>query len=181
MDTLVLDASYQPISRVSWQQAFRMVFSGRAVVVETYADWVVRSAREVFLVPSIVRFVRVVRNFFRRGIKFNRRNVYLRDKGRCQYCGRRVPSNDFEFEHVIPKCQGGRTRWENIVVACTPCNQRKGNRTPEQAGMRLLSKPVRPRSLPGVGAASLAWGEGMPVTWKDYLRSVGYWHDALED
>lgn len=181
METLVLDASYQPINRVSWQEAFRLIFTGRAEIVETYTDRIIRSARQAFPMPSIVRFVRMVKNVFRRGIRFNRKNVYLRDKGRCQYCGHRVPSNDFEFEHVIPKSQGGRTRWENIVVACTPCNQKKRNRTPERAGMRILSKPVRPKFLPGAGSSCLVWGEGMPETWKDYLRSVHYWNDTLEE
>lgn len=181
MDTLVLDATYQPINRVSWKEAFRMVFTGRAEIVETYADRVIRSARRVFPMPSIVRFVRMVKNVFRRGIRFNRKNVYLRDKGRCQYCGERVPSNDFEFEHVIPKCQGGRTRWENIVVACTSCNQQKGNRTPDQARMHLRSRPLRPKYLPGANAAILVWDEGMPETWKDYMRSMRYWNDPLED
>ena len=181
MDTLVLDAGYRPINRVSWQDAFRMVFSGRAEVVETYADRVVRSPREVFPVPSIVRFVQTVaRALQRRSVAFNRRNVYLRDRGRCQYCGDRVPSNGFDFEHVVPKAQGGRTTWENIVVACLPCNQRKGSRTPADAGMRLRSKPVRPKVLPGMGSAKLVWNDGMPISWKDYLRSVGYWHVPLE-
>lgn len=182
MDTLVLDAGYRPINRVSWQEAFRMVFTGRAEVVETYADRFVRSARRAFPVPSIVRFVRTVaRVLTGRGVAFNRRNVYLRDKGRCQYCGERVPSSSFDFEHVVPKARGGRTTWENIVVACIPCNQKKGNRTPEEAGMKLRSKPVRPKSLPGMGAAKLSWNEGMPVSWRDYLRSVGYWHLPLQE
>lgn len=182
MDTLVLDMRYQPINRVSWQEAFRLVFSGRAEIVETYTDRVVRSARKAFAVPSIVRFVNTVaRAFYRRGVSFNRRNVYLRDKGRCQYCGESVPSNAFDFEHIVPKSKGGRTSWENIVVACIPCNQKKGNRTPEEAHMKLLTKPVRPRSLPGMGSAKLVWSEGMPLSWRDYMRSVGYWHTPLED
>jgi len=181
MDTLVLNAAYQPVARVSWQRAFTLVFTGRAEVVETYADRVIRSAREVFPMPSIVRFVRMVKAYFSRGVRFNRRNVYLRDKGRCQYCGHRVPSNAFNFEHVVPKAQGGRTTWANIVVSCHPCNQKKGNRTPEQAGMKLLSQPYRPKSLPGMGRTQLAWHEGMPSTWKDYLQTVRYWHTTLGD
>ena len=181
MDTLVLNAAYQPVARVSWQRAFTLVFTGRAEVVETYADRVIRSAREVFPMPSIVRFVRMVKTYFSRGVRFNRRNVYLRDKGRCQYCGHRVPSNAFNFEHVVPKAQGGRTTWANIVVSCHPCNQKKGNRTPEQAGMKLLSQPYRPKSLPGMGRTQLAWHEGMPSTWKDYLQTVRYWHATLGD
>ncbi len=181
METLVLNAAYQPIKRVSWREAFCMVFTGRAEVVENYADRVIRSACAVFPMPSIVRFVRKVTYVWRGGVKFNRKNVYLRAKGRCQYCGTRVPSNEFDFEHIVPKAQGGRTRWENIVVACIGCNQRKGNRTPRQAGMRLRSKPARPKYLPGANSSSLVWTEGMPRTWKDYLQSVRYWHVKLEE
>jgi 5-methylcytosine-specific restriction endonuclease McrA len=179
METLVLNASYQPIARVSWQRAFRLVFTGRAEVVETYEDRVIRSPRSVFPMPSIVRFLRMVTKVFRRGVSFNRRNVYLRDRGCCQYCGNRVPSNEFTLEHVIPKSQGGRTTWENIVVACIPCNRRKGDRTPQQAGLRLLTQPSRPKSLPGSRAAQLAWRQGMPSSCKDYLQSVRYWHSTL--
>ena len=179
METLVLNASYQPINRVSWQEAFRLVFTGRAEIVETY-DRVVRSARAAFPVPSIVRFVRMVKSVFRRGIRFNRRNVYLRDKGRCQYCGRRVSLDGFSFEHVIPRAQGGRTSWENIVVACIPCNRKKGGRTPEQARMRLRSKPVRPKHLSGA-RSSLGWHGGMPSTWRTYLQSAGYWSATLDE
>jgi 5-methylcytosine-specific restriction endonuclease McrA len=181
MDTLVLNASYQPICRVSWQEAFRMVFSGRAEVVETYANRLIRSTRQAFPMPSIVRFVRRVTAIFRRGVRFNRRNVYLRDKGICQYCGERVGSNAFSLEHIIPRAQGGHTSWVNIVVSCIRCNRRKGNRTPEQAGMKLLSKPVRPKFLPDANSASLMWNEGMPLSWKDYLQSMRYWHTRLED
>ncbi len=181
MDTLVLNAHYQPLRRVSWQRAFCLIWSGRAEVVETYQDRVVRSARASFPIPSIVRFLRKVATMpRRRKVVFNRRNVYLRDRGCCQYCGAKVPSNAFEFEHVIPRAQGGRTNWDNIVVACVGCNQRKGNRTPEAAGMRLASAPVRPTSLPLRPAPGMVWREGMPSSWRDYLRSVRYWHAQLE-
>ena len=180
METLVLNPYYQPIQRISWQEAFRLIFTGRAEVVENYADRVVHSACAVFPMPSIVRFVRMARKVFRRGVKFNRRNVYLRDKGRCQYCGERIPSSEFEFEHVIPKARGGKTCWQNIVVACTECNRKKGNRTPEEARMRLLCKPIQPKSVSWANSAHLSWSEGMPGSWKDYLRSVRYWHDELD-
>ncbi|MEO1083168.1 MAG: HNH endonuclease [Acidobacteriota bacterium] len=181
MDTLVLNAHYQPVGRVSWQQAFRLIFTGRAEVVENYADRVVRSARDAWPVPSIVRFLRKVAKMpFRRKVIFNRRNVYLRDRGRCQYCGVVVPSTEFEFEHVVPRAQGGRTAWDNIVVACVRCNQRKGGRTPEQAGMRLMSQPRRPTSLPIKVPSGLIWREGMPTSWRDYLHSVRYWHAKLD-
>ena len=180
MDTLVLNAAYQPINRVSWRDAFCLVFTGRAEVVETYADRVVRSAREVFPMPSIVRFVRRVSYVFRGGVKFNRKNLYLRDKGRCQYCGKKVSKADFTYDHVVPRKQGGRTVWKNVVIACFQCTQFKADRTPEQAGMRLLTQPVKPRSLPGTTPV-IRYNDNMPPTWRDYLAGVSYWHAQLDD
>lgn len=179
MDTLVLDHTYRPISRVSWQKAFGWMWTNRVEVVETYANKVIRSASQSWPMPSIVRFVHKVRGYFRKGVKFNRKNVYLRDKGRCQYCSVKVRYDDFTYDHVIPSSKGGRTRWENIVVSCLSCNQRKADRTPEQAGMRLLRKPERPKSLPGGGTLGIQWHDHMPESWKDWLSTVSYWTDSL--
>ena len=117
-DTLVLSNSYLPISRVPWQRAITWVVLGRAEIVEKYDNAVVRSAYEVFPMPSVVRFLHSVVGLFRKGVKFNRKNVWLRDKGRCQYCGDKVGLSEFTFDHVIPQSQGGKTKWDNIVVSC---------------------------------------------------------------
>lgn len=179
MDVLVLNQAWQPLRRVSWQTAFGWVFTGRAEIIESYADRRVRSAHESWSMPSIVRFLRKVTRLFRPVIKFNRRNVYLRDRGRCQYCDATVTSSEFTYDHIIPRSRGGGTRWENIVVSCLPCNQRKSNRTPVEAGLRLIAQPERPRRLPGMGDATLSWREGMPLSWRDYFGSVSYWTDRL--
>lgn len=177
---LVLNRSYMPLGKVSWQEAFGMVFSGRAEVVEEYADRVVRSAKQTFNVPSIIRFLSKASTIFKRkGVKFNRRNMYIRDSGSCQYCGVNVSLAEFTFDHVIPRSQGGGTSWGNIVVCCQPCNHHKADRTPEQAKMRLRSKPVKPKSLPGDGPRHMAWDTHMPESWKDYLGSVRYWTVGL--
>lgn len=180
MDVLVLDNGYRAINRVSWQTAFGWLFQGKVEVVETYADWVVHSAHEAWPVPSIIRFIKKVRGFFNRGIRFNRKNVYLRDKGKCQYCGKVTPTHEFTYDHVVPRSMGGKTAWENIVVACIQCNHRKADRTPEQAKMRLIGTPVKPKSLPDGQGLALSWTVGMPESWKDWLGSVSYWTDKLE-
>lgn len=179
MDTLVLDPAFRPINLVGWEKAITWLFTGRAEVVEEYENRVVRSPSCVFKVPSIIRFLGRVRGLFRKGMKFNRHNVYLRDHGRCVYCGNKVPKSEFTYDHVVPKSQGGKTIWTNVVIACLPCNQKKRDQTPAQARMRLRSKPIRPRSLPGSSCSSLAWNDQMPETWKDYLRSVSYWTSKL--
>lgn len=180
-DTLVLNCSYMPIDRVSWQRAFSLVFAGRAAVVEEYEDWTVSSTSQAFKVPSIIRFLGKASHFFKRGIKFSRQNVYVRDKGRCQYCGARVSRDDFTYDHVVPRKDGGKTVWDNIVVCCLPCNQQKSSKSLQAAGMRLLALPVRPKSLPGAPAYVMSWTDGMPLNWREYLGSINYWTTKLDE
>ena len=181
METLVLSQSYTPISRVPWQKAITWVVLDRAEVVEEYDEAQIRSAYKVFPMPSVIRLLHNVTGLFRKGAKFNRKNVWLRDKGKCQYCGTKVSMSDFTFDHVVPQSKGGRTKWENIVVACYKCNQRKGDLPLEKARMRLRVPPVKPRSLPGMAFPTLTWGDKMPETWKDYLGSYSYWNQSLKE
>ena len=180
METLVLNLSYLPISRVPWQKAITWVVTDRAEIVEEYEDNPIRSAYKVFPMPSVIRLLHQVQGLFRKGVKFNRKNVWLRDKNRCQYCGIRVSLSEFTFDHILPQSRGGKTKWENIVVSCYGCNQKKGHRTPREAGMHLRTSPVKPRSLPGMVFPALTWGEHMPESWRSFLFSVGYWNGKLE-
>jgi 5-methylcytosine-specific restriction endonuclease McrA len=179
MDTLVLSISYQPVARVSWRRAMTLLWEGKVEVVEEYADWSVRSVTLELKVPAVVRFLRAVRNR-KKAVKFSRENVYARDRGRCQYCVRAVPRHEFTYDHVVPRAQGGQTRWENVVVCCTPCNQKKGGRTPAQAGMRLEMTPVRPKSLPGTMRLTFTWRTDMPAPWRQWLQSFAYWSAELD-
>jgi len=180
MDTLVLDMSYIPIGRISWRRAVLKLLKGTAEVVEEYDDREIHCGQFTWKMPSIIRVLRQVVGMFRRGVKFNRANIYFRDKGRCAYCGCKVSMDDFEFEHVIPKNQGGKTSWENIVASCSACNQRKRNRTPEQARMRLRTKPVKPKYVPGSILSLFKDPDHVPKTWRDYLMSIGYWTVSLD-
>ena len=179
MDTLVLNSSYMPIDRISWRDALSRILTGRAEVVEEYEGWTVCSPSTVFKVPSIIRFLGKVAGLFRKGVRFNRHNVYLRDKGRCGYCGLRVSRSSFTYDHVVPRHQGGKTTWTNVVVSCLPCNQEKSNRTPRQAGMVLKTKPHRPKTLPG--GFNLSWDDKMPGSWQTFLRNTAYWHGQLDE
>lgn len=182
MDVLVLSHAYEPIARVNWQKAFTWVFSGRAEVVENYGDRLIRGASEAWPMPSIVRLLRkVARKFFEKGIKFNRKNVWIRDKGCCQYCTQKVALDKFTYDHVLPRSRGGKTAWDNIVVSCLKCNQRKEDRTPEEAKMKLMNKPVKPKWLPGVSSNDPLMKGSIPDSWKDWLASVGYWNEPLDN
>jgi len=180
METLLLTNAYLPIDRISWKRAMVLIVSGRAVVEAEYKTRKIHCPAKVYPMPSVIRFAHQIKGAFRFGIKFNRKNVWLRDKGTCQYCNKRVGLHNFTFEHVTPKSQGGKTKWSNIVVACFPCNQQKGSRTPQEAKMHILKKPIRPKSLPGSWTPAIVWDESMPPTWKDYLMSYKYWNDKLE-
>lgn len=180
METLVLSPGYEPIGKITWQRAVTLLFDGKVEVVDEYEDKLIRSVTFEIRMPAVIRFFRAIKGK-KRAIKFSRENVYLRDRGTCQYCRVKVPRTDFTYDHVIPKAQGGQTTWENVVVSCTPCNQTKAGRTPEQAKMPLLNKPAKPGKLPEAIRMTFMWQKGMPDAWKQWLASVSYWHTELEN
>jgi 5-methylcytosine-specific restriction endonuclease McrA len=179
MDTLVLSHAYVPVARVAWRRAVTLLFEGKVEVIEEYESRVVRSVTLELKVPSIIRFLRKIRAR-KRAVKFSRENVYARDKGTCQYCRTRVPRAEATYDHVTPRSQGGPTTWENVVICCVPCNQRKGGRTPAQAGMRLLSEPVKPRSLPEAIRLTFLFDGTAPPSWRQFFASYAYWNGELE-
>ena len=107
--------------------------------------------------------------------------MYTRDKGKCQYCNKKVLRTSSTYDHVIPRAQNGKTTWTNVVISCFDCNQKKKNRTPEQARMKLLIKPVKPKSLPQTIRLTFVWQKGMPKSWKSYMYDMRYWHTQLEE
>ena len=180
MDTLVLNIGYEPVARVTWQRAITLFFLGKVEVVEEYADREIHAVTFVFKMPSVVRLLRALRRA-NKVIKFSRENVYARDGGKCQYCGLTTPRHEATYDHVVPRARGGRTTWENIVIACVPCNQTKGGKTPEQAGMKLRTAPVKPKKLPETFRITLTFRVGMPEIWKAWLRDYAYWNTELDE
>src|SRR5262249_652135 len=160
------------ITRVPWETAIVWVLEKVVEVIDEYPDRDIRTPGWSVRMPSIVRFVRALPR--KKAIKFSRHNVYARDRGRCQYCGHKDRRDEFTEEHVVPRVLGGKTSWENVVVACVSCNQKKAGRTPAQAGMRLLSTPVKPKKLPNV-PREIHFTDGMPESWKSWLRDAVYW------
>ena len=179
MNTLVLDQSYMPIARVPWQRAITLFFQDKVEIVEEYDEEEIRSVTFSMKMPSVIRFLSRIRRK-KKQVKFSRENVYTRDKGRCQYCSKQVTRPEATYDHVTPRAQKGTTTWENIVIACVPCNQKKGGRTPEQAKMKLLTRPVRPKKLPE-RYVTLSWKQGDPVSWKNWLQAYSYWNSELSE
>ena len=180
MDVLVLDGSMIPIGRISWRKAISKLLNGKAELIEEYEDRQVHCGQWTWQMPSIIKLFRQVAGVFHRGVKFNRKNLFFRDHARCQYCGTKVSMDNFQFEHVVPRDQGGKTCWENIVASCAACNQKKRNRTPEQARMKLLSQPVQPKNTQGSLLTILKDSSNVPRSWRDYLVSIGYWTAELD-
>jgi 5-methylcytosine-specific restriction endonuclease McrA len=163
--TLLLDATFRPVRVISWMRAMTLDFQDKVIVVETY-DRKARSPSVEVSVPAVVALKRYHghRPF---KVRFRKRNVFIRDDFRCQFCGRRLSADELTIDHVIPRAQGGRSTWENVVSACEPCNHSKGNRTPHEANMHLLRPPARPKpGLHGVIAP-----QSTPPEWGGYLRA----------
>ena len=169
MHTLILTNHFAPHSIVGWQDAITMLYLNKIETIEHY-DETASSPSVTLKIPSVARLLKTVRSH-KHGVKFSRINVLTRDDFRCQYCGHKFTPRHLNYDHVIPRSQGGKTVWENIVSSCYPCNRKKGRRTPEQAGMTLLKKPTRPKALPI--ASPIIPIIGAPTAWEPYIAAAG--------
>ena len=137
---LVLNASYEPLNITTWRRALVMVLKGKAEGLEHDSS---RWIRGDTMLPTVIRLRQYVRVPYKQ-LPLTRRNLFHRDGHRCQYCG--SSADQLSIDHVVPRSRGGLDTWENVTTACLPCNVRKGNRTPREAGMPLMGKPHRPLS-----------------------------------
>jgi 5-methylcytosine-specific restriction endonuclease McrA len=144
--TLLLNASYEPLKIVHWQKAITLWCQGKVEVVREY-DREIRSVSITFKLPAVIRLLRYVRIKRRFDyVPFSRANIYARDEHKCQYCGDEFPTSDLTFDHVLPVAQGGRKDWENIVTCCVTCTEAGA---PSGAGGHPHHRrpPQRPRKL----------------------------------
>ena len=197
---LVLNKHYMAIRVVGAKRAFSLLCRDLAEVVSyeqgTYANYDFKSWCEVsqcrrefepnghdwvatvnfdIAVPRIIRLLFYDR-LPRSEVKFNRRNIFARDCNCCQYCGKRFPTTELSLDHVVPRSAGGGATWENIVCACMRCNVKKGGRTPKQAHMALIQKPVKPRRNPLI---HVHLGYDRYRSWKQFLDHA-YWSVELK-
>jgi len=187
---LVLNRVFQAVQVTSVRRALTLLYKGRVNAVgadyATYdfmnwsdipvqpADHYVTTPNRLILAPDVVQLLRFER-VPRQEVKFSRANIYLRDRNRCQYCGRKFTSSELSLDHVIPISRGGRSTWENVVCACLRCNVKKGNRLPVECGLELTRKPARPRWHP----LHRYQGRRFPESWKNFLDEA-YWLVELE-
>lgn len=161
---LVLNNNYQPLNVTNARRALGMLCLGKAHAVETDSK-VFRSERLAVHMPTVVRLTHHVRRPMP-VLRVSRKSVFARDNYTCQYCGRR--NGPLTIDHVIPRERGGGEDWNNLVCCCTKCNNKKGNRTPEEAGMSLLSKPFRPKYIPYISYTKFLAAVSNPA-WRPYL------------
>lgn len=191
---LVLNRIYQPVHVTSVKRAFSLLYQGIAKAIDDqyklyeFSDWAELSAAEHDSVGTINRRIRIPRvlvlsayeHLPKGRVRFSRLNIYARDGDTCQYCGHKLARNELNLDHIIPRSQGGKTSWENVVCSCVPCNLRKGGRTPDQAHMTLLKRPLRPRWTP------FFRGSARRVTYREWLpfltlAEASYWNVELLD
>jgi 5-methylcytosine-specific restriction endonuclease McrA len=176
--TLILNHTYKPHAVKPWKDAVIQMFGGDIEVLVQYDEVLAvlgrralddfpelkRALRQVvgtdtesitIKVPAVAVLRRQV-SLVKTGVKFSKPNICTRDEFRCQYCSAKLPMSKLTYDHVLPRkprsgSEKGKTVWENVVAACSDCNSKKDNRTPEEAGMPLLSVPRRPHVLPMTG------------------------------
>lgn len=164
------DGSFSSYNFESWREIseFRAQF-----FAEDDDDWI-RTPTDQIQVPRVIRLLSYEK-LPTHTVKFNRRNIFARDNNQCQYCGKKFPTTELSLDHVIPRSQNGHSSWDNIVCACVSCNVRKGGRTPQQAHMRLIRKPEKPKRSP---LLNLKLTHRKYQSWKTFLDTA-YWNVEL--
>jgi 5-methylcytosine-specific restriction endonuclease McrA len=163
----------QPHRIANWQDGVVLAVLQKADILEEY-EAECASPSVSLQIPAVLRLRKEI-HANKKGTKFSRSNIYQRDGHKCCYCNKKFAARDLTYDHVVPRCRGGKTDWLGIVSACKICNVRKGNKTPAEAGMRQHYLPYKPRVLP-MTAPFLVSVDDMPEQWLPYVRS--YVHQA---
>ena len=189
--TLVLNRNWQPVRVATVARSLTMLWNEAAHVVDPedfrlydWSDWArltprdgepfIRTVRFRMRVPEVLTLKHHDKPRHT-AVTFSRRNLFKRDHATCQYCGARPGTGELTIDHVVPRSRNGQTTWENCVLACVPCNARKANRSPDQAGMKLRRAPARPTWKPHYDAPSVR-----VASWSRFL-SEAYWNVSIEE
>lgn len=159
---LILNAAYEAVQILTVQQVVNLLVKDKAEIVAS-------SGREIYpglVLPSVVR-LKTYHNIPRRVQVLTRKNIYLRDRNTCQYCGKVFHNAELTLDHIHPESRGGKSSWQNLVACCKPCNRLKADKTPEEVGMPLLSRP-RPTSIHTSKHVLRSMGENDP-NWRKFL------------
>ena len=189
---LVLNSLYQAVQITGTHRAFRLFYAGRARALSPdftpydFDNWcdlpvgidddVIRTPSRRIRIPRVIQLVYYDRVPYRE-VRFTRRNIFFRDRNRCQYCGEVFVQRDLNLDHVVPLSRGGHSEWTNVVTACVPCNGKKGNRLPAQVGIRLIRRPKKPAGHPILRSH---WIRQFHEEWRTFLDEA-YWNVELSD
>jgi 5-methylcytosine-specific restriction endonuclease McrA len=192
---LVLNSSWSAVHVASVRRAISLVYQGLAQFVspEDYNTYDFESWKELsrvapegyphvrsvdfrLRIPEVIR-LRYFNGRQRRKIRFTRRNLFERDGYTCQYCAKKLPSSDLTLDHVVPRSRGGRSTWENLVVACVRCNARKASRLPHEVGVRLLRRPEKPK---WPSYLTVRMGPARRASWQKFIDAA-YWDTELKE
>lgn len=202
MDTLVLNRNFYAVHISAWQKAISLLYTGQAKAVDDnlvtydFNDWVelsklMRESKSRFVhtsslriaIPEVIQLTKYDR-LPRQEVKFTRKNILEHYDHQCAYCGKKFPKPskhekpEWNLDHVIPRSRGGISNWDNIVLSCMPCNSKKDNRTPAEAGMVLRIKPHRPEWR---GVKTLVSGHvPIPISWQRLVDSK-YWEGEIDE
>ena len=146
-DVILLNYDFSIINHISTKKALKLVIKGKASIISDYGISIYNHLKKELKImkPKIVRMLYQIQDISKRKMTYSNHGVFARDKNTCVYCGKKP--HKLTIDHVVPKAQGGKTSYENCVAACFDCNVTKNNRTPEEAGMRLLKRPYHPTIL----------------------------------
>lgn len=161
MKTLKLDSTYRPLEIVDCLEALVLCIVGKATAVEEYEE-IISSPSVSFKIPSVIVLKTIVK-YVSNGLNPSRENVIWRDKGVCQYCSKYHNYGELTIDHIVPRSRGGKNTWTNLVTCCKKCNQAKGSKTPEEARMKLVRKPVKPKKF------ILRHAKDVEPIWSNYL------------
>jgi 5-methylcytosine-specific restriction endonuclease McrA len=139
---VLLNADYTFLNLVNWKRAICLMAKGKVEVVKDSQRTIRNASGKVLKVPAVMRLIKLIRTIYRTSVTFTKRNILIRDRFKCAYCGAR--REKLSIDHIIPKSRGGKMTFENCVAACKPCNLKKGGRTPNEARMYLKIRPYQP-------------------------------------
>ncbi len=173
MKVLTLSSNYEPLGVISWERAITLIFSNKVHTLEEYEDFICSPSTQIKM-PAVIVFKNNKKAKYQRSIRFSRKNVWIRDEGKCQYCQKSVSYSSFTIDHIIPKTAGGKTLWENVVTCCYTCNQKKGEKTLKEINFKLIKVPKKPNKLPYLQEVDDGFYNinNIPEMWKFYLERI---------
>ena len=194
-DVLVLNKHYFAVKAVSWQRAVTLLYKGAAEALDDnmnrydFREWCelsqmkqdgswkkVQTSSIGLLIPEII-ILMVYDRYYHHSVRFNRKNLFAAYKKRCCYCGEKYDTSEINLDHVVPRSRGGKTSWGNIVLSCIPCNTKKGNKTPEEAKMRMHYRPSQPKhSVTFLGFSDMV---SIKSSWQKFVDAV-YWNSEIK-